>query len=174
MPPTSSPVTVEADSVWLIHPGRPELSRPVEFRVGSFEEDSRPATVGVFEVLGRADAVIITDGQRKSGASKFTLSADTPTEAADLLALLDGAQALQVNAPPSLGLDLGAYYIQPLDVTVRRRTDIGTDPYRDIEVTYRRVSMPIGGALPQGTYADVLANFASYADLAAVPYSSLL
>lgn len=172
---TSAAVTVDASTVWLNLPGNPALSQPVSLRVGSFDEDDRAITAGVFEVLGRDDAVVITDGQRKSSQSQLTVGCDTLAQATAVMALLNPGQVLQLNVPPSLGLGIDTVYIHCGAVKLRRPSSVGTDPHRDVVIDFRVVSQPIGGAIQQRSYLDVLATYASYSALAAAPaYSSLL
>lgn len=172
---TSSPVTVTASAPWLIVPGLPALSRAVDFRTDSFGELTYDIAAGVSEVSGSQEPVVVTDGTRKSAAGQFTVAADTPTALADVLALLNLGQSLLLNVPPSLGLAVPAVYIACGHVSVKRRTNVGTDPYRDVVIPYRVVRQPIGGYVSQKGYADLIATYANYAAIAALPsYSSLL
>lgn len=161
----SSPVVVDADDVWLIHPGLPGLSRPIQLRVGSFQTTVRTANAGVFWPLNRDTAVVVTDGRRKKGSSSFTVRTDTPEDLESLLALINDAGVLLMNVPPLLGLLIDSGYIAILDVNEVRPSDIGEDPARDWEMPFVPVAMPTGGVPTSWTWADVLAQYATWADL---------
>lgn len=85
---------------WLIHPGIPALSMPITV--------ARPGPVpvsdinqGVFNVLGRKDAVVRTDGVRKSPTLTLTVSTYTWDEEDDFAKLIDDASTLllQITYP---------------------------------------------------------------------------
>jgi hypothetical protein len=86
----SSPVTVGETRVWLVDPGTPALSVPIEMRAGSFAEESWDVQQGIFWPMGRSTPVVQTDGARKAPASSVTVKIDTLAELADLRALLTG------------------------------------------------------------------------------------
>jgi hypothetical protein len=142
----SSPVTVDETRVWLVDPGTPALSVPIEMRANSFAEESWDVQQGIFWPMGRSTPVVQTDGARKAPASSVTVKIDTLTELADLRALLTGAGVLLLNVPPSANVGVDTAYIAIGKVTNRRVTDIGADPYRAVELPYQVVDMPIGGS----------------------------
>lgn len=166
----SSPVTVGETRVWLVDPGTPALSVPIEMRANSFAEESWDVQQGIFWPMGRSTPVVQTDGARKAPASSVTVKIDTLAELADLRALLTGAGVLLLNVPPSANVGVDTAYIAIGKVTNRRVTDIGADPYRAVELPYQVVDMPIGGSQSSRSYADLFA-YTTYAQLSA-GYSS--
>ncbi|HEX8345574.1 MAG TPA: hypothetical protein VF657_12705 [Actinoplanes sp.] len=163
----SAEVTLASDDVWLIHPGVPERSMTVQFAAGSFGEESLPASSGVFWPLGRETAVVVTDGQRKLGGSQFTVALDTLAEVAALRALVADAGVLWLNVPPLSGFDIASQYVAILDITARRLTDIGSDPYRLYVCPFVPTQAPVGGTQAQWTWADVIATYATWAGVTA-------
>lgn len=166
-PAVTATVTVDESRTWLVHSGVPELSVPVEFRIGSFDVEERPANAGVFNPMGRRNSIVVTDGQRKSPRSSFTVATETLDELNDLLALVDDAGALLLNPAALNMLGLEACYIAVQDVRVRRLSNVGSDPQRDVELPYIVVDAPVGGSQSQLTWADVIAEYATWADLMA-------
>lgn len=164
---TSGELVVNASDPWLVHPGMPGLSRRIKLRVGSFASRRRAAAVGVFYPLGRATAVVVSDGRRRTPESEITVATDTPQELADLLELLSDAGVLLLNVPPGLGLLIESSYIAILDAEERRLSDLGDDPSRDHVLPYVQVAMPTGGVPTAWTWADVMARYPTWTDLMA-------
>lgn len=162
---SSTAVVVDEGQPWLIHPGQPNLSQPVEFRIGSFAEETRAVRSGVFRPLGRASAVVVTDGRRKGIESSFTVGTETLGQLSALLSLLDDAGVLMLNIPGDSGLGIASAYVAVLDVRVRRRSDIGSDPARDVEMPFVVVEMPTGGTPTSWTWADVMAKHPTWQDV---------
>lgn len=163
----SAPVTVTSDTPWLVHPGIPARSMPVDFRVGSFESADFAVNAGVFHPMGRANAVVVTDGRRQSGASSFTVGTETLSELATLRALIADAGVMQLNVSPALGLGIDTGYIFVMGVNVKRRSNIGTAPQRDVEMPFVTVDAPVGGSQAQYAWSDVTARFATWQELIA-------
>lgn len=161
----SGQVTVAAVSAWLVHPGVPARSMPVEFRINSFDEESLAVNAGVFWPMGRRNAVVVSDGARHAGTSSFIVGTETLAELANLRALVADAGVLQLNVPVSLGMGVDTQYVFVQDVLVKRRSDIGTAPQRDVTMPYVPVDAPVGGSQAQYTWADVVARFATWQDL---------
>jgi hypothetical protein len=171
----SAPVTVNETRAWLIDPSTPALSVTIELRKGSFDEEVWDVQQGTFWPMGRETPVVHTDGTRKAPQTSVTIKIDTSKELADLRALLSGAGVLLLNIPASLGFGFDTSYVAVGKVTNRRVSDIGTDPYRAVELPITVVDMPIGGSQSTRTYADLFA-YTTYAQLAtAYPsYTALL
>jgi len=174
--PTSSSaaVTVAESKAWLVHPGVPELSRPVT--VASVSERTRRAQRGVFYPMGRETPVVQTDGARKAAEYTLGLLTQTDTERRDLGALLSDAGVLLFNVPASKPWGIGAEYVSIGDVTESRVTPFIGEPTRRFELPLTVVDRPAGGSQSERTYIDVLAQFSSYAALrnAYNSYTSLL
>lgn len=169
----SAQVTVDEPAVWLIDPGVPALSRPVQ--VVTMSDRSRDVAQGVFRPMGRRNAIVHTDGQRQS--PEYTLTVRTPDLPAldALLGLLDGAGTLLLNVPAGKGWGVEAEYVAVGKLTEARRATYGSRPDRDWQLPCVVTDRPAGGTQAERTYADLL-TFASYAQLrAAYPtYLALL
>lgn len=173
---SSASVTVTASSVWLVHPGIPALSMPVELVAGSLESETLSVNQGVFRPMGRTNPVIVTDGTRQGGESSITVETDTLPELAALKSMLQDAGTLLLNAPAQLGLGIDTNYIAVGDVTIRRPSDVGTSRLRHVVLPFNVVDMPVGGSQATRTYTDVLAQNVSYAAIRTkyATYSALL
>jgi len=158
----SAATTVVTGTPWLVHPGVPDRSMPIDFRIGSFDDEDFAVNVGVFHPMGRANAVVVTDGRRQSGASSFTVGTETLAELANLRALVADAGVLQLNVPATLGLGIDTAYVFVMGVTVKRRSNIGTAPQRDVVMPYVTVDAPVGGSQAQYTWADVIAKYPTW------------
>ena len=169
------PVTVPDGGVWLVHPGVPSLSMPIDFRIGSFDETVNDVVRGVFRPMGRTRPIVMVGGPRLDDESQFVVATETSSDSAALKALLADGQVLRLMVPPSIGLDIPTAYISPGALTVRRVSSIGTDPKRDFQIPYTVVDRPAGGSQAQRTYVDLL-EYPTYASLlAAYPtYLSVL
>jgi hypothetical protein len=83
---------------------------------------------------------------------------------------------LLLNVPPSLGFyDVPTAYISVRDVTHKRVTGVLQGADMLWTLPYRVVSQPVGGVIPQKSYADIIATYPDYAAIAALgDYSKLL
>lgn len=173
---TSAQVTVDVLVPWLIHPGVPALSMPISFRPGTLQDEMFPLTRGVFQVLGRANPVVFTDGVRHGSQSQIVVTTQSLSEMGSLKALLSDGSVLLLNIPAGMQTGFDTAYVAVGDLKVSRWTDIAIDENRDFVLPFMVVDRPSGGTQSQRTYADVLARFASYsAVLAAYPsYTALL
>lgn len=159
---TSGAVTLSVADAWLIHVGVPDRSLPLDLRVGSFAEESRASNAGVFYPMGRRNAVVVSDGQRKGRQSSLVVAAETLAEFDAFDSLVDDAGVLLLNVPASLGLGISTAYVFIQDVRYKRLTDIGSIPNRDIEMPYVVVDAPVGGSQAQYTWADVIAKYPAW------------
>ena len=164
--PTAS-AELDVTRPWLIHPGIPSRSRPLDFAPGSFAAVTRSIDQGSFTVLGRSTPIITTGGARRAGASQFVLMTETIADLQALDALFSDGAPLLLNVPPSLGFDVDAMYIAVGDVTFGRPSSVGTHKDRAITVPYQVVARPAGGTRSGLLWSDVAATYATWADLAA-------
>lgn len=162
---TSAMVTVDAASVWLIHPGVPALSLPIELRAGSLQDETYSVQQGTFWPMGRETPVIVTDGSRKGMQSSMTVATETVNDLASLRAILSDASTLFLNIPASFGFLVDSCYIAAGDVKISRRSTIGSMTQRDVEIPFTVVARPAGGSQSQRTFADVLADNSSFGSL---------
>jgi len=154
-------VTLAVADVWLIHPGIPALSMMLP-KVKSLGDRSRPVSRGIFAPYGRAEPIVVTDGKRKAVQATLVIRTRTLDELGALVALTADAAVLLLNVPESLGWGVSYEYISLGDLMEARETETGDDPYRLISGPYHVVSRPVGGSQSQRTYADVLAESATY------------
>lgn len=161
----SDPVSVDAVVPWLVHPGIPALSRPIELKIGSFQSRKRQAHTGVFYPQNRDTAIAITDGRRKKPESTFIVSTETEAEFDAIEDLVADAGTLLLNVPKHLGLKIDTAYINVLDIDEDRPSDIGEDILRDWVMPYVVVERPVGGTPSTWTWADVKARFATWREL---------
>lgn len=161
----SAQVTVAETRVWLNHPSLPALSMPVDFRVGSFDEETWDVQQGVFWPMGRSTPVIQTDGARKAPAGSFIVAIETSTDLALLRNVTMDASPLLLNVPPSVDIGVDTCYIAVGPIRNKRISSVGGDEGRAVELPYQVVDAPAGGTQSQRNYVDVLADNATYADL---------
>lgn len=147
------------EDVWLVHVGVPALSTPVEFRIGTNDEETWDVDQGVFPILGRDTPIVISGGARQAPVSSLIVGTDTPAKAQAMKDLLADGSALLLNVPPLSGLGLATCYISVGAVRYRRPVNIGSDPHRDLELPYRVVSRPAGGSQALVTWQS---NYDSY------------
>ncbi|HEX5996293.1 MAG TPA: hypothetical protein VFY84_14220, partial [Jiangellales bacterium] len=88
--------TPTLDGVWLKSTSDPSLNRKVT--VTGFSPFRRRGRAGIFDVKGRADPVAVTD-VRSSKAFRLDLRTDPPAEVDGIDELLDGGEALFIQAP---------------------------------------------------------------------------
>lgn len=168
---SSATVVLPSSEPWLIHPGLPELSRPIELRAGSLAEESYPLSRGVFQPMGRETPVIVTDGSRRSMQSQIVVWAETAGEIADIRNLVRDGTVLLLNIPPDLGLAVDTAYVSIGDIVIGRASDIGSDAYRNITMPFIVTARPAGGTQAERTLID-LVEYGSLAGIAAA-YATL-
>jgi len=163
---SSGEVSVASSQVWLVHPGVPELSQPIEFRAGSFSEETLPVKQGVFYPMGRESPIVVSDGTRHSGESSFSIITETLPDLAAIRSLISDGGALLLNVPPAAGVDVDTAYIAVSDVTIRRMSTIGSEARREVQMPYKVIARPSGGSQSQRVYVDLL-EYPTYAALMA-------
>jgi hypothetical protein len=175
----SGPVTVPVTRPWLIHPGMPTLSMPIDLRVGALDEETLQARQAMYWPMGRSTPVVIGDGARKAAQSSLIIGTETSDELSGIRALFADASVLLLNVPPSLGLGFDTCYIAPGEVRIARRPNSpGAYFGRDVSVPFTVVARPGGGTQSERTLSDLLvypsitalnAQYATLADLLAGP-----
>ncbi len=108
---TSSTVTVSTSRAWLKNPAQPALNLPV--RLAEIPARERPRRRVVFEPLGRADPVVVSD-VRSTARGQVTLITFTDAEADDLLNTLGGTAVALLQIP---GNRFGSRYLALGNVT---------------------------------------------------------
>ena len=168
----SASVVSGADQVWLIHPGVPELSRPVI--VAEFGERIRRTATTVYRPMGRRTGVPHSDGQRKAPEYALTLRTDNETERVGLEALTEDAGTLLLNVPASNGWGIGAEYLSVGDLAEARLWEYAGEQRRYWTLPCTVVERPAGGTQAERTMLDLMVYptlaqlAAAYPNLAAV------
>lgn len=162
-PVTDTPTdtaTVDVTDVWLIHPGVPDLS--VKLNLRPLPERVRTVNRGIFTPYGRALPIVVTDGRRKAAQTALATRTDTLEELAALQALTTDTAVLLLQIPATLGLGVTSEYISLGDLTESPVTNVSADQKRLISGPYLVTSRPVGGSQSQRTYADLMAECATY------------
>lgn len=160
----SSSVTLTSAVVWLVHPGTPLLSMPVLRGIESHREHAYTANLGIFDVQGRADAIVITDGRRKTPSGTLTVMTQTTAELLALRAVVRDLTPLLLNVPATMQMGLATSYLSIGDVSEVRETDADPEPFYTSSLPYRVVGRPVGGSTAARSYADPLTELTSYLD----------
>lgn len=142
-------------AVWLVHPGVPSRSQPVDLRVGTNQSEEWAIDQGVFAILEREDPMIVTGGARTSPASSLIVKTDTAEELAGLRLLLSDGSPLLLNVHRGLGLGLPTSYIAVGTVRPARPSTVGTDGLRHVELPYQTVGRPGGGTQAAIVWDDI-------------------
>lgn len=169
----SEQVLLDSETTWIIHPGVPELSRPVT--IADLGARSRKVSQSVFYPMGRSAPVVQTDGRRKT--PEYTLSLYAPDDASSLWldALLEDTGVLMLNIPASKNWGIGAEYISVGDVEETRPVRYLGEPSRVWNLQVTVVDRPGGGTQAERTYVDLLVYPTYVALQVAYPtYSDLL
>lgn len=148
---------------WLIHPGIPSLSRPLQgVTVGDETQDSNQAA---HVVLERADPIVLSDGVRHLPSFPLTVKTYTTAEESDLAALLadGGVLLLQVLFPFT---ELYEYWWVSIGQVVKSRLtlDFG-EPYKLWTLPCTATAPPTGSQQSERVWSDLLADFATWADV---------
>jgi hypothetical protein len=172
----STQVAVAVAQVWLIHPGVPGLSMPVQnFRPGTWAKRTAIVKQGVFYPMGRTNPVIISDGARRGLQASMTILTRSQDERDWLGALISDAGTLLLNIPLGLGYSMKTSYVGLGDADYSPVIDKVFEDWLDVTLPFYVVDRPAGGSQAQRTYADLL-SFASYQSLEAAysDYTHLL
>jgi hypothetical protein len=164
-PLVTSTTQVDSSLVWLVHPGIPALSMPIN--VASFDTKVRRTVQGVFYPLGRKNPIVVTDGSRKGVTSSLQVRTSSLVELSTLEALTADAGVLLLNVPAQFNWGLSSSYIAIGDMEEARLVDYAGDQNRYVTLPYVVVDSPIGGNQAQYTWADVIAKYPTWSALIA-------
>jgi hypothetical protein len=171
---TSAEVVLDSLTPWLVHPGVPVLSQPLQIMGWSARE--RPARQASFRVLGSRFPVTIS-AERAAPASTLTVRTETDAANDSMLSVLADGSVLLLNVPRSAGWKVEAGWVSVGDVTEDHEAPDGRDPARIWTLPVQLVDRPAGGiqglwtvaglAAERLTADDVVQGYYSVADLAA-------
>jgi hypothetical protein len=180
---TSTPVTLDPDDAWLIHPGTPGLSIPIietgntATRMVEIGEIENATNTTVHRILGSATPIPTTTGPRGDDTTALIIETVTTNEAAAVRALLASDVPILIQIPPAWDLDFNCGFYQVGDVRTARSDPI-INAYRTFTLPLTKVQSPVVDVENTGwsyaavaaefdTYSSLLVTFATYADLAA-------
>lgn len=143
---------------WFVHVSVPALSMPLPV-VSEIGELSRPIDRGVFQIIGRADPILITGGARSTPAGRLSVRTTTDAQRTALDLLLDDGSALLLNVPASLNWGMSTCYIAIGDVTTARTVDFAEQPWREWTLPYQVVGRPAGGSQSLVTHQTVYDSY---------------
>jgi hypothetical protein len=157
----SASVTVNSDVPWLVHPGVPTRSMPVE--IADMSDRQAPANQSVRYPLNRRFPIVANDGQRKADSYTLTLRTTGQVELEALQELLDDLSVLLLNVPADpTWVDLSSEYVAVGDLA-------RANPGRYVQFDKRLWSLPCsvtdrpaGGSQAFNTYAKSTALYATY------------
>lgn len=159
----SASVTVSASVPWLVHPGVPTRSVPVE--IADMSDRQAPANQSVRYPLNRRYPIVANDGQRKADSYTLTLRTDGQDELDALADLLDDLSPLLLNVPNDpTWVDLSSEYIAVGDLTRANPGGFVQFEKRTWSLPCSVVDRPAGGSQAFNTYAMSKALYATYAD----------
>lgn len=158
----STMVTLTVTQPWLIHPGIPDLSVPLE--VANQPTKTRPSGRGLYTVLGRPDAVARSDGQRKSRSFDLQVRTYSAADEDALDDLIDDDSVLLLQiTDPRIYRDMYAW------VSIGDATQEPLATYREGFETWTlpctEAARPSGLLQAQRTWADVVAGYATWRDV---------
>lgn len=153
--------TVDTSQPWLVHPGTPALSQPIE--VTDLATRTREINQSIQAPIGRRRPIVLTDGTLRSPAGTLEITTETLTERDDLLTLLQDLTPLLLNIPHSLGWGVTSEWVAFGGVT--ETAIIGGSPVRTFVLPYRTVERPVGTVTIDRSWADVLTEAASWTEL---------
>lgn len=150
---------------WLIHPGSPTLSIPVD--LADEGDTTRRSTRGEFLPFGRRRPIVVTAGARTDDAGTWVLNLSNHGEVRALQEItLDDAPLLLQIAPVA---DAEPYYeyLSIGDWSRSLKTGSRALPWYSATLPYVVVDRPAGPGQSARTYADVLAGHGTYGDVLA-------
>lgn len=155
----TSSLTPTLTAVWLKSISRPFLNQTVQVIYGASHAVTRPARVGVFDIVGRTLPVAVSD-VRTSRRWTMLLRTDTETTADALDLILASGDVLYLQGPPACGLIV--CYLAVQDVV---RTN---HPLRQWRITWDLPVIEVAAPGPDVvgstvTWASVLAAYGTWA-----------
>lgn len=163
-------ITVVLDRPWLKSIAYPFLNR--EITASTADPITRPARGGVGDVVGRSDAVAVTD-VRASGRYTLTIATTTATERVDVEALFAPGDVVLLQTPLNFRIPGGYYFVGDVVEDDRKAAD---PDRRWWALPLTKVAAPAAGivgatitwrglANKYASWNDVIAANATWADV---------
>lgn len=147
---------------WLKDPSVPARNVPVQLS-GSLEL-SYPARIGVFDVIGKSNAVAVA-GVRGAARFRLTLATLNPASIDDLRTILLSGNVLLLQTPG--GYRLGNTYVAVNDVSEVYPTRVLRMSARYWQLDVVKVDRPVGAYLAAfNTWADATATYGTWGNMA--------
>jgi hypothetical protein len=154
---TVSGVVLSTNGVpWLIHPGQPELSRPLG--VLTWPTWKRPVDQGVFQPIGRKFRIVVST-RRQSVEGDLQVFTESGPDTQGMEAILADGVALLLKG--TAAENAGTRWVSVGDVT-QQPFEVDLTAFAVWTLPLVEVDAPSGNALPPATYADASATFFSY------------
>jgi hypothetical protein len=112
--------------------------------------------------MGRANAVVFTDGARKGADSSFTILTTSDTQRTAIESLLADASTLLLNIPVALGYNIKSRYVAIGDVDYGPVVDKVVESWFTMTLPFSTVDRPAGGVQSSRTWSDILAGYGSW------------
>lgn len=148
---------------WLVHPGVPNLSQPINRVMLGDDEGDSGATL--HEPLGREFPIQITDGTRKAESSTLSFRTETTTDAANIKALIKDTTPLLLQMVYDFTDESLYKYISLGKLTRNRISSQFGDPRRVWTIGTTDVDRPAGGIAAERTWGDVVTDDVTWQDL---------
>jgi hypothetical protein len=161
---SSGAVVLNVSDVWLRHPGIPSLSMKIDDQGDS--DVVRPVNQATLEPLNRRTPITLSDGRRKAKRGNMKVRTHTLADATLFLGLVDDVSTLLLDVPPSKGYGVTHEYRALGEMSEGRlRDDYWPHPWRIWTAPFNVVDRPAGGLTSQRTWATVLSEATSWAEL---------
>jgi len=169
---TASPVTLNSDDMWLVHPASPGLSVPVSLTddthtaLSSIEQVENESTTTLHYPLGQTKAIPTNTGPRLAGSSALVLTTVTRADMLAINAMLADQTPILILTPPAWDIDFDDDFYAIGDLRAVRRIQAPSDPARVVTLPLTAVDSPIVVQGDTGwSYAAETAEFTSYTEV---------
>ena len=161
--PETNRVLLAVDRPWLVHPGSPSLSQPLEVR--TLEPIVTAIRQATFQVVGRVNPVVVSQA-RSAAAYSMTVLTETLAGQQGLTDLLGDGSTLYWNVPVTLGWGLPTGWVAVSDVQWEHQlTGYAGDPAKVWTLPLKIVDRPVGGQAQQWSCAALVAEQATCQDV---------
>lgn len=148
---------------WLVHPGVPSLSQPLNrITLGDRQNDTGAAQ---HVILGRTSPITVTDGTRKADQLPLNFRTDAAFDEINMNALLQDASTLLLQIVYPFTNAFEYRWIQAGQVQVHRVTMNFGDAKRTWSVACTVTDRPAGNIASQRQWATVLGEAATWGDV---------